>query len=338
MDLKFKLYLKDTYKGHKDKVILSGQFSKYNGDYNELRVDIVKNVKKNKIVAEFSKDEKFVLEFVNENKISGLDCIFNVDSYKYFLGLTQIYTFPSNQVKLLLKILKKNEDFPIFKPPQYENVLTKSLTETMEQIKTELNSITNSDLIKTKKNFYKNIKEGELFHGNIVCNNCLNANFYGDRYMCCECDNVNLCENCWRKQNHEKEHTFIKITKPILLELDEYNNSFVQNELFFKNEYGNFQIEIEIINVGEKDLMGCFILPIRYSKKYLGCLKKTITDEFKVGEKKKINLNIILGEQDENIGETDLDSQKIYEGYFRMYTKEGLPFGEVLYVKIMNEN
>ena len=73
----------------------------------------------------------------------------------------------------------------------------------------------------------------------------------------------------------------------------------------------------------------CFLSPIRFGKNYFGCLKTTITDECKNGEKIKLNVFMKFDDSD--------DIKDSYEGYFRLMTKEGLPFGDILYVQVMIE-
>ena len=337
MDKDFKIYFKEGYKGKGDKVVLAGKFSTYK-NYDDLRIAIIKNAAKSS-VSTLSKNDKFTLEFIDDNKINGLDYIFNKETYQYFLGMSAINKNSTNKIKLLIV---KVPEFPTFKLPQHKETLEESLLVSWEKVKKELANIEDSELKCTKKKFEKLKREEEKndevyseLHINVVCNNCLTANFNGERFMCCECENFNLCENCFKshKIKHENKHTMIRINKPIINDINKFNYVFEPKEFYFKNKYESFQLKANIVNIGENDLQCCFILPIRYQKNNLGCLKKTITEELKIGEKKSVNLMIKLNQKDimEN------ESKKVYEGYYRMFTEEGIPFGDVLYVKVVND-
>ena len=93
-------------------------------------------------------------------------------------------------------------------------------------------------------------------------------------------------------------------------------------------------MEVNIINIGENNLQYCFLSPIRFGKEYLGCLKQTISEEAKKGEKIKLNIFIIFDDIDEDEDQNDINLLDYYEGYFRLMTKEGIPFGDILYIKL----
>ena len=78
------------------------------------------------------------------------------------------------------------------------------------------------------------------------------------------------------------------------------------------------------------DLKGCFISPIRFGKKYLSCSKEVISEEFKPGEKKSIEMNITFYEENEEHFQY-LDQ---YIGYYRLMTEKGIPFGDILYIQL----
>ena len=60
-----------------------------------------------------------------------------------------------------------------------------------------LKDLTNEKLNKEKEIFNSNSEEIEKKqHSNLICSNCFKTNFEGYRYICCECDNFNLCEDC----------------------------------------------------------------------------------------------------------------------------------------------
>ena len=118
-------------------------------------------------------------------------------------------------------------------------------------------------------------------HMNIICHNCLSSNFPGIRYVCCECDNFNLCQQCKEKSNimHNKEHAFVQITKPVRNDIKNYKNLFRPNKIFMSSGREPFQITYEINNIGNKSLKGCYFLSIKTSNKYLKCKKEVIKDD-----------------------------------------------------------
>ena len=90
----------------------------------------------------------------------------------------------------------------------------------------------------------------------------------------------------------------------------------------------NFDLELTIVNNGEADLENCYILPIRYGDEYLDCIPKIINQPIKTGISKKIILTILKPD----IAIEDL------KGYFRMFTPEGLPFGNVIFIKVLKNS
>ncbi len=173
-------------------------------------------------------------------------------------------------------------------------------------------------------------------HMNIICHNCLSSNFPGIRYICCECDNFNLCQACKEKSNimHNKEHAFVQITKPVRNDIKDYKNLFRPNKIFMSSGREPFEITYEINNIGNKNLKGCYFLSIKTSKKYLKCKKEVIKEDIRTGEKKRMHLTIAFNNNDDD----EDDNQDVYEGYFRLFTEEGVPFGDILYLQDVIED
>ena len=46
----------------------------------------------------------------------------------------------------------------------------------------------------------------------------------------------------------------------------------------------------------------------------------------------RMNLNIDFNDEDEE------DNQDVYEGYYRLFTDEGIPFGDILYLQVVVED
>ena len=173
-------------------------------------------------------------------------------------------------------------------------------------------------------------------HANVICHNCLSSNFSGTRYICCECDNFNLCQNCKENSNisHNSEHAFVKITKPAQLDIKDFKNLFRPNKILLNNPRESFEISFEVLNKGKNNLKGCYISSIKANKEYLRCAKKVITEDVKSDEKIRVKLNIIFEEEDEE----NENSQDVFEGYYRCFTEEGIPFGDVLYLQVIVED
>ena len=144
----------------------------------------------------------------------------------------------------------------------------------------------------------------------------------------------NICQECekeiYHKQIHQRNHTLIQINKAlndeIIDNLSNYSNIIVNNNQEFKSVPSSFQIEINIINNGENNLKDCYILPVRFGPGYLSCQTKVIKDE--VQRNMPVKISIIVRVPHNNKGN--------FEGYFRMFTPNGLPFGNVLYIKVSN--
>ena len=173
-------------------------------------------------------------------------------------------------------------------------------------------------------------------HVNVICHNCLNSNFTGPRYICCECDNFNLCQNCKDNKNivHNKDHAFIKLNKPSQIDIKNYKNLFRPNKILLNNSKETFEINFELLNKGKNNLKGCYISSIKASKDYLKCVKKVIDEDIRSEEKKRITLTIKFNEDEDD----DEDSQDVYEGYYRLFTEEGIPFGDVLYLQVITDS
>ena len=169
----------------------------------------------------------------------------------------------------------------------------------------------------------------------VKCNNCTNTNVTGTRYICCECPNFILCQKCKEKSNivHNKDHAFVQINKPIKIDIKKFNNFFRPNKFLFNNSREPFDINFEILNKGENNLKGCYITSIKASKKYLRCVKKVINEDVKNNEKIRMKLTIVFNEEDD-----DDSTQDVYEGYYRLFSAEGVPFGDILYIQVITDD
>ena len=225
---------------------------------------------------------------------------------------------------------KSNEIEKENKIIEYQKLLEEYLNNKIDFIKKSLlNDNFKNDIY---NGYYKYIEEDEnkkfiIIHENIQCNYCNENDIIGKRFICSECNNFNLCENCEKLNNHNKEHCLIQINKEIIDKNNyfEYQNLICENERIYNFKLNNFQenFEIKIINIGENDLKNCFFMPISYRNNYLIGNKFTIDNHFKKGETNTINIKI------KNIPE----KTGIYYSKWRMFTTFGIPFGQVLYMK-----
>lgn len=338
-----KCYIKIIYKQFEGKNIVKEKFSK-TGNYESLRNKIIEktarmggNVASNGV----KKEDKFVLRLAE--KLAGIESVFDDKTLDFLRGkITE-----SEPATVTLHITKVDK-YPIWKPPQileiFKSSLDKASQETIEEIKKDLvlENLENGNRVYIKeKKEEKEINEDTVkeCHVHIFCNHCQRGNFFGFRYMCAECNNYNLCEECYSNDiyTHDKDHTFIRIKKPFEPEdtnLNIYNCIFSPNRIYEKRELNVFDLNVVIVNNGTVDLNGCFVSPIRFGKNYLGCTKETINEEVKTGEKANIKLGIIFFDDFSD----DCQPLDQYIGYFRLMTDKGIPFGDILYVQLDIKN
>ena len=336
--------VKIVYKQLPNKVVLNLNLpdNKYS-KYEEIKKGIFDSKKKEFKNLKVTEKDKFVLE-IEDYKISGLEKIWDENTYKFFYRII-LEKLPD---KVKLNIVKVDEYPPAWKPPQFYTILENTLKTEWESTKEDIEKNLNEKFLEEgKKSFIqekkkeKNSKKTEIdedyisdIHVDVICNNCLTLNFIGSRYICSECNNFNLCEYCYEKAHfsHKPGHIFIKVNKPISTDSHKYNSIFSPNKILLKKPYEPFEVDIEVINNGVESLAGCFLSPIRFGKNYLGCLKATITEDCDNGD--KVDLNPLFKFEDEN----DSKPKDEYEGYFRLFTEDGIPFGDIIYLQVLIEN
>lgn len=323
-------------------VLHKGKINDYK-DYKELKdkiIDVSRNakLKQNKI----KERENFILNFMEDQRNN---CYIPDDLSK---GIWDNRTFSYFKEKLNHRgiqnvtykfFIEKVQRLPKWKRKENHEILNEALETSWNPINDDiLNSITLNKLEESKiiynkqKEQLKNNEEelNNEEHENIICNNCYKKDFHGKRFICSECNNYNLCQDCeknfYQKQIHNREHTLIQVNKSLNDELYKYNNIIGNNNQEFKNVPSSFQLEISIINSGENDLKNCYILPVRFGDEYLTCNPKIITDEIQ----RNMSLKVIL------VVRVPQNNKGYFEGYFRMFTPGGLPFGNVLCVKVLN--
>lgn len=310
--------------------------------YAEMRKLILEKSEKKKECKNYkvTEENKFVLE-IDGFKLNDLNEVWNEATYKYFYD-SVIEKMPGKIIKLI--IVKVNE-YKNWKPPEYYTILEKSLNTEWDSTKKEIEHELTEKFLEEGKKLY--IQEKEIkkinesianlnndisnIHFDIICHTCLNPNFMGVRYLCSECHNYNLCECCYEKTHfsHNPQHVFMKINKPIENDYQKFNYIFYPNKMSLKQIYEPFEIKIDIINNGEEPLQGCFLSPIRFGKQYLGCLKTSIVDKCATGDKVTLEPLITFDDEDNNQPKDE------YEGYFRLMTEDGIPFGDILYIQVL---
>lgn len=335
--MSLKCNMKVYYKELPTIVLFKGNFFEIT-DYNTMVNKINEKSKANSYNnIRITNKDKFILE-IDCPEIKEINKVYNSDTYKYFYELMK--KNPPQKVKINIV---KVDDYPSWKPPQFANILKNSLKEKWNSIKSEIeNDLTENYLGDGKRLYNQEKKENEEnlsddllkeMHINVICNNCLSSNFIGARYICCECDNFNLCEYCQKnaRVSHIPEHVFIKLNTPVSIDIQKFDSIFSPNKKLMRHKLEPFEINVGIVNKGENDLKGCFISPIRFGKQNLSCLKQTIYEDCKKGD--KVELPIIINFQIEDVNDDDiLDA---YDGYFRLMTRQGIPFGDIFYIKVI---
>ena len=322
------------------------EFSKY----IDLKKEIVKNSKKDSSSKKLTMADSFVLSFVKDKNNPNLyfpeelpDGIFSNKTLDY---LKEKLSLRNIKEKYKFNVIKKDK-MPEWSRKPYNEILQYTLDNVFKPIIDEIQKEVSLDKLEQSEIEYSKLKntleekEKKLnkSHKNIICNNCFENNFKGKRFICSECNNYNLCQECenilYIKEIHSREHVFIQI-----------NKSFEQNNFFkYDNIIGNynkefnyissdfFNLELTIVNIGENDLKNCYILPIRFGERYLDCIPNIIKESVK----KNMSLNIELCiRKADTIGINS--KSKSLEGYFRMLTPEGIPFGNVVFIKVLNWN
>ena len=333
MSCSFKLICKEV----SNTIIFKGDlytFPKFEQLIDKLKEKIKDNktFKKIKLV-----ENKFILEIIEGFELDELKSVWNSETYDYFFS--KIKQNSIDKIKFNLAMVDK---LPTWNPPQFTKLLKDSLDTAWISTKKEIvEELTEKYLDDGKRFFMEEKKENEPkfaeelyndLHINIICNNCLASNFIGARYICCECNNFNLCEYCKKNTriSHNPDHTFIKLNNPVLIDIQKYKSIFSPNKKLLKLKEGMpFEINIKIINNGYNDLQGCFFSPIRFGKNYLGCLQKTIIEKCEKGDEVELEVLMTFPEDDE-----EEDLRDSYEGYFRLMAKPGIPFGDIFYIKV----
>ena len=341
MSLNFKVFFKD--KGFERKVLVKGDLLKF--QWNNLRDTIIEKSNKGEFKnsnKELKDRDEFILEFLDfpNNFESPLQSIWNKKTFHYLVENLKSYQKrnPSEEIKLKFA-LSKVDKLPKWDSPKYDIYLQKALENVWkveeEKIKNSLNDF---ELTNGQNNFltklYKDSNNNELNkikNNNIICNSCLSVDFTGLRYVCVYCNNYNLCQKCFNLRKHNPEHNFILFKQPVKDDEDiiKYNNKFSPSTHFIKNVTEPFDFTFKIANTGEKDLNKCYITYIKFNENYLWCEKYIVNEKLERNDNIEITLKIQFKDCKEKNG--------IFEGHFRMFNEKGVPFGDILKVRVKND-
>lgn len=324
-------------KGDK-KVLFKGNFDKYR-QYSDITKTMFEKIKKLKVNLQPS--DKFKLSFddiekcyIPEEVSQG---IYDEESYSFFLNKLDSKGITNLKYKFYIE---KVDSFPKFEKKESYNILSDNLKKYWDIILNDITSYLNiAELDKSNSKFNMLLEEQKqneenlkkIKHDNIICSNCFKKDFCGKRFICSECENYNLCQDCenilHEKEIHLRGHVLIQVIKCLNEDIFKYNNIIGNYRKEFINIDQSFNFEFEVINNGENNLQNCYILPIRYGEEYLYCKSKKITDLIQRGANSKISLEVKLPKKN-----------GYFEGYFRMFTPNGLPFGNVINIKVLNGN
>jgi len=323
----FKILIKDS-----KNVLVNGDFKKYD-TFSKLTDKIIENLKtpfflQNNSDINYKKKFKLVYMCDKEKNLFFPEELGGEvwDDRTYEILKNELLSKGSKDIKYKFYIENYDISEVLDKAlDKYWDKAYNNITDELHLLKLE----ESNDKYKNEGNDQNNINQE---HKDIICSNCFEKDIKGNRYICSECNNYNLCQKCEKllneKEIHDREHTFIQIKDPIQADdYFEYNN-IIGNycKEIKKNsndkQKNDYKLDITVINNGKNDLIDCCILPVRYGEEYLFCQSKKIT--VRKGEPLKTTLMLKIPKI----------KQGVYKGYFRMFTPKRLPFGDVISVKL----
>lgn len=188
-----------------------------NNDPNKIYQ--ILDVKSNKIIKDENDYKSFIIEHSSENSINLFIRLIDKKEINKMPDYKQV----SSSIFFQSIIMPKKEEKKI-------NIEEKELTEE-ERIKENIRSLVQSKLKTIENNIINEVINNEYpMHKGIICNECRINDIKGIRYKCTTCLNYNLCEKCEQNTNHDENHIFLKIRKPILKEI-ELNNKILSSTL-----------------------------------------------------------------------------------------------------------
>ena len=282
-------------------------------------------------------NEDLILFHIPKELNIKIDNFYDEETYNKFYE--KIIKIEDKNLKKYFKINLEKVSQPIstsnLNPPSLDIKIDELINYHFNNVENVSNEITNNQLDEEKKKFEsKKIEEvvNDDEHKNIVCSNCYKINFKGLRFICSECQNFNLCQECEDLKikkliRHNQNHIFIRINKPIDINIKKYDNIIKRNNqnliVDLNNKENNLIIPITIINNGEKSFKNCYFRPIGFGQNYIDGKKFTIKDNIQRTEEIEIKIQL-----------KEILKPGEYNSNWRMFTEKGIPFGKVLYLTI----
>ena len=344
MNINFKIYFQKEEKENNNNnvVLLKGDLSLFS--WNSLKEKIMDNsnhiyFKNNNL--ELTNKDIIVLKIIKASEkysLNNIKEIFDERTFDYLLKTLKDIKNKSKEESIMIKfLLIKDKVTPISNLSKLDIILNESLNNSWKKSKERMiNELNEIELIKTNNDYinklYLKKKLTSKLNKNVACNKCLNTNFFGPRYVCAYCNNFNLCYLCYKKFDHDPKHYFLIIKEPIKNEgkIILYNNNISPNIQYFNNKNSPFKVKFKLINTGENCLKGCFFNYIKFDENKLFCKKYEINEDIKRNDIKDIELEIFFDDTKNNY---IVD----FEGNFRMFNKYGIPFGDILIIKLHND-
>ena len=332
----FKVFIKKNNKT----VAARGKFDEF-PKFSDLKKKIFTNIQNPsyhnlkdinlfKLVFTDEKDNSYIPEELSEG-------IYDEETFTFFKNKIKSNGVSDGKYRLYIE---KVDSLPKFKKKENYEILDENLKKYWDSTLNDITSELTLMKLEESKNNFDSLKEiqkenekkiNKIKHDNIICSNCFKKDFLGKRFICSECNNYNLCQECEKllqeKEIHQREHVLIQINKNMKDDISKYNNVIGNYRKEFQNVDEVFSLDFIVVNNGENDLQNCCILPIRYGDDFLSCDPKIITNSVKRGTNLKISLDVKIPQK-----------TGYFEGYFRMFTPSGLPFGNIIYTKVLNGN
>ena len=287
-------------------------------------------------------DQKFMIKLSQESSYK-FDPFYDEDSFKEFFKFI-MSKFENNPNDFSAKNaplcdIEIVENFPIKKKKanNYSEIFEKTLDTQLNYLKENLKKMLNEEQLQKLAKIYESRNEDNknnenITHNNIICNNCYTQNIKGLRFVCAECENFNLCENCEKNNVHFPNHVLIQYNTNVMdKDYYLYQNIIKDNEQILTVNLGEVQnekinLDVTICNNGLKSFSKCFFSPISFGNNALFGKKITFKEEddnVNPGEKKNIMITL-----------NNIKKEGNYYSKWRMFTPECLPFGKVLYLNI----
>lgn len=324
----FKILIKDS-----KNVVVNGDFKKFD-IFAKLRDKIIENLKNpffQQKYLDINYNKKFKLVYIYDKEKN----LFFPPELRGEVWDDNSYEFLKNE---LLSKGPKNSKYKFYiENYDISEVLDRALDKYWDKAYNNITDELHLLKLEESQEKYNNNKPKDKNnksqkHKDIICSNCFKAILTDYRYMCSECHNYNLCQECEKSlfelEIHDREHTFIKIKEPIKVDdYFEYSN-IIGNycKELIPSDQNYYDLDITIINNGKKDLIDCCILPVRYGDEYLFCDCKKIKDSLSPGKTLGTKLKLKMPKK----------KRGVYRGYFRMFTPKKLPFGDVIFVKLFH--